>query len=168
MKLGSASRVPGNSKKKKKSISVQTLALISSSILTLASHQTKRGSCCFGSGRCSMDSAASCGRLSSLSDEALTWERVMRLILTLISSVLPSQAACKREPCSVQAPFFNQLPDCTVVVHPKERFKRMWGRRRKSPGSHSHTDGFHMEFLVKSTSGSFHSNYCQQSAAALT
>lgn len=92
--------------KKKKAISVQTLALISLSILTLASHQTERGSCYFGSRRCSMDSAASCGRLSSLSDEALTWEGVMRLILTLISSVLPSQAACEREPHSFQATFF--------------------------------------------------------------
>lgn len=85
---------------------MQTLALISLSILTLASHQTERGSCYFGSRRCSMDSAASCGRLSSLSDEALTWEGVMRLILTLISSVLPSQAACEREPHSFQATFF--------------------------------------------------------------
>lgn len=123
MKLGSPPRA-------KKAISVQTLALISLSFLTLASHQTKRRSCCFGSGRCSMDSAASCGRLGSLSDEALTWEGVMRLISTLISSVLPSQAACKKEPCS----FFYQLPDCTVLVHPKEGVKRMWGRRRKSPG----------------------------------
>jgi len=25
----------------------------------------------------------------------------------------------------------------------------MWGRRRKSPSSHSHTDGFHMGFIGK-------------------
>lgn len=105
MKLGSASRSLVMQKKKKKAINVETLALISLSILTLASHQTKRGSCYFGSGRCSMDSAASCGRLSCLRDEALTWKGVMHLTSTLISSVLSSQAPCQSQPCSLQAPF---------------------------------------------------------------
>lgn len=45
--------------------------------------------------------------------------------------------------------FLYQLPDYTAVVHPKEGVDRMWGRRRKSPSSHSHTDGFHMGFWGK-------------------
>lgn len=134
MKFGSAPRFPCNAKKrKKKAISVQTPALISLSILTLASHQTKRGSCYFGSGRCSMDSAASCGRLSSPSDEALTWEGVMRLILTLISSVLPSQAACKREPCSLRAPFSISSQIVRWWYIPKKESRECGGGEGKVP-----------------------------------
>lgn len=44
--------------------------LILLSILALIWHLTNRRSCCFGSCRCSMDSAASCGRLGPLSEEA--------------------------------------------------------------------------------------------------
>lgn len=120
-------------KKKKKAISVQTLALISLSIFTLASHQTKKGSCYLGPGPCSMDSVASCGRLSSLSDEALTWEGLMRRILALISSVLPSQAACKTEPCSFKAPFFISSQIVWWWFIPKKESRECGGGKGKVP-----------------------------------
>lgn len=49
--------------------------------------------------------------------------------------------------------FLYQLPDCTVVVHPKKRTRENVGEEKEGPSSHSHTDGFHMGF-GKSTSES--------------
>lgn len=43
----------------------------------------------------------------------------------------------------------------------------MWGRRRKSQSSHSHTDGFHMGFGEKHL-WFLQLSYCQHTAAALT
>ncbi len=65
----------------------------------------------------------------------------------------PPQASCNGSlallPC-----FLYQLPDYTVVAHPKEGVERMLGEEKeKSPSSHSHTDGCHMGFWRKEPLG---------------
>lgn len=73
---------------------------------------------------------------------------IMSLIFTLMSWILLPLASCNGSLALLPLCFY-QLPDYSVVVHPNAGVVRMWGRRRKSPSSHSHTDGCHMGFWGK-------------------
>lgn len=122
--------------------------LISLSIPALIWHLTNRRARCFGSCRCSLGSAASCGRLGPLPEEAsFSSNNESNIDIYLINPTF--QASCKRSLALLLRRVLYQLPDYAAVMHPKDGVKRMWGRRRKSPSSHSHTDGFHMGFWRK-------------------
>lgn len=94
-----------------------------------------------------MNSAASCGRLGSLSEDA-SFSSYNEPNIDIYFMNPAFQTACNGSLALLHC-FLYQLPDYTAVVHPKEGVERMWGRRRKSPSSHSHTDGFHMGFWGK-------------------
>lgn len=97
--------------------------------------------------RCFMDSAASCGRLGPLSEDAsFSGSNEPNVDFYFMN---PTPIASCKGTIALLPHFLYQLPDYTVAVHPKEGVERMWGRRRKSPSSHSHTDGCHMGFWRK-------------------
>ena len=150
--------------KKERQLACIDFTLILLSILVLIWHQTNRRSCYFGSCRCSMDSAASCGRPSLLSEESSFIGSNESNIDTYFTN--PALEASCNGSLALLNCFLYQLPDYTAVVHPKEGVKRMWGEEReKSQFSQPHW-WLPYGFLGKSTSGSFNSNYCQHSAAA--
>lgn len=137
------------SKKKKKAIGLCSLffsffKIHSSSHLTSDKQEVL---VVLAAGCCSIDSTASCGRFGPLSEEAsFSSNNEPNIDIYFMNPTF--RTSCNGSLALLHC-FLYQLPDYTAVVHPKEGVDRMWGRRRKSPSSHSHTDGFHMGFWGK-------------------
>lgn len=93
---------------------------------------------------------------------------LMSLILTFIIWNVVFSASCNWSP-SLLHHFLYQVLDYSVVVHPKEGVKRMWGEEKeKSQFSQPHWWLPYGVFWGKAPPESFNSNYCQHFAAALT